>query len=154
MEEKGFKGWTSKISPCHAEPNLFKKHTSLTSLPQLNLNKEFRMEMLYPCERHAFKHCIILGQEGFIGWTSKISRCDTEPDFLLKLNFETKSFAALFRLAKQWMSTCVLSRHRQNLSLKYSYYFLPILRVILLCKSECQPIFLKKQDTYSLYAKW
>ena len=27
-------------------------------------------------------------------------------------------------------------------------------RLILLCKSDCQPIFLKKQGTYSLYAKY
>ena len=31
---------------------------------------------------HTLTKCIVLGQKGFKGWTSKMSQSDVEPDFL------------------------------------------------------------------------
>ena len=82
LEQKGFKGWTSKMSRCDAEQNFFQETY------QPHYFTLFKAELRVPNgnvffhrKRHTFKNCNILGQEGFIGQTSNMSWCDTEPDF-------------------------------------------------------------------------
>ena len=84
--KKVLKAGKAKCPVATHNKTFFKKYTRPTILSYLKLNKEFQIV------RHTFKNCINLGTEGFIGWTSKMSRCNTEPDFLLEtyqLNYVT-----------------------------------------------------------------
>ena len=60
---------------------IFKKHTAQLFYPNWSSIKSFKWKCYFLVRGTHLKNCIILGQEGFIGWKNKMSLCDTEPDF-------------------------------------------------------------------------